>query len=69
MPCKNPSCPRQSLDELELMRLTAQQLRQTEYPSEITSKLGSFVSCAHCANEMLAAWIDELRWFKSLRYK
>ena len=69
MACKNGKCPRQTLDVLELMRLTAQQLRDTEYPSEITSKLGSFVSCAHCANEMLASWIDELRYLKTQRYK
>lgn len=69
MPCKNKQCPRQSVDELELMRLTEEQLRQTTYPSEITSKLGSFVSCAHCANEMIATWLSELRWYKTQRHK
>lgn len=69
MPCRNPSCARNNVSEDELIRLTAQQLRQTDVPVSIASQMGAAAGCAKCSMMQIASWLDELAYLREMRKK
>lgn len=64
MGCKNKYCPRNLMDEKELLMETINELRTINPPEEITKQMDAQLRCTKCSMLKVADWLGEFMIMK-----